>query len=220
MPPSLREWGAIAVHVHIPKMPHSVREFLAEISTITVGILIALSLEAGVEALHHQELVEQARANLRRELEDNRNGLEKALATERSAVAGLNRMSAFLQSESAGEKAAGENIAINIDFTEMRTAAWESTVATQALAHMPYDEAQALALAYSASRTFNGLQQEARKPYVEMAATMADDPTSMSKEQVAETQRAIRLNRMYATTTVQTGEDLLKVYDRALEKLD
>ena len=85
---------------------------------------------------------------------------------------------------------------------------------------MPYDEAQALALAYSASRTFNGLQQEARKPYVEMAATMADDPTSMSKEQVAETQRAIRLNRMYATTTVQTGEDLLKVYDRALEKLD
>jgi hypothetical protein len=201
-------------------MAHSVREFLIEISTITVGILIALSLEAGVEAWHHHELVEQARANLRKELEDNRDGLMKSLATERSAVAGLNRMSAYLRSRSVGDKAAGEDIAINVDFTEMRTAAWESTVATQALAHMPYEEAQALALAYSASRTFNGLQQEARKPYIEMAATLGDDPSSMSQEQVRDTQRAIGLNRMYATTTVKTGQDLLKVYDRALEKLD
>lgn len=208
------------MHIHIPKMAHSVREFLIEISTITVGILIALSLEAGVEAWHHHELVEQARANLRKELEDNRDGLMKSLATERSAVAGLNRMSAYLRSRSAGDKAAGEDIAINVDFTEMRTAAWESTVATQALAHMPYEEAQALALAYSASRTFNGLQQEARKPYIEMAATLGDDPSSMSQEQVRDTQRAIGLNRMYATTTVKTGQDLLKVYDRALEKLD
>jgi hypothetical protein len=208
------------MHIHVPKMAHSLREFLVEISTITVGILIALSLEAGVEAWHHHELVEQARANIRRELEDNRNGLAKSLATERIALQGLNRMSDLVRTTLAGKKPESANFDINIVFIEMRTAAWESTVATQALTHMPYEEAQALALAYSASRTFNGLQQEARKPYIEMAGTLGEDPASMSKEELREAQRAVGINRMYVTAASATGQDLLEVYDRALERLD
>lgn len=204
----------------MPKTAHSLREFLVEISTITVGILIALSLEAGVEAWHHRELVEQARANLRRELEDNRKGLAKALTTERSAVAGLGRMNDYAKSRLSGGRPGEPMIALHVDFAEMRTAAWESTVATQALSHMPYEDAQVFALAYSASRTFNGLQQEARKPYIEMAATLDGDPGAMTDEQLRETQRAVALNRMYAATALATGQDLLKVYDRALQRLD
>ena len=212
--------GFLGVHVHLPKITHSLREFVVEIGTITAGILIALSLEAGVEAWHHHELVEQARVNLRRELDDNRKGLVEMLTSERNAIAGLDRLTDVARSQMAGGKSSEAEIAINIDFTEMRTAAWESTVAIQALAHMSYEEAQALALAYSASATFNELQREARKPWIEMAATSGEDFAGMKHDQIRSELRSLRLNRAYATATVATGQQLVKVYDRALKQLD
>src|SRR5450755_2037509 len=40
---------------------------------ITIGLFIALTLQAGVESLHHRHLVSEARENLRREMQINRN---------------------------------------------------------------------------------------------------------------------------------------------------
>ena len=50
--------------IHKPKAAHSWREFAVEIGTIICGILIALSLEQGVEGLHHRHLAEQAEDDL------------------------------------------------------------------------------------------------------------------------------------------------------------
>ncbi len=43
------------MEIHKPKAVHRWREFLIEIGTITFGILIALGLEQGIEALHWHE---------------------------------------------------------------------------------------------------------------------------------------------------------------------
>lgn len=56
------------MEIHTPKAAHSWREFLTEIGTIICGILIALSLEQAVEALHWREKVEHGRARLAGEL--------------------------------------------------------------------------------------------------------------------------------------------------------
>lgn len=196
------------------------QEFLAEIGTITVGILIALGLEAGVGAWHDRELVDQARANLRQELADNRSGLVAALASERSAIGGLTRLAEYDRPRLGGEAGDEPDIAINVEFKEMRTAAWESTIATQALTHMAYKDARALALAYSGSRTFNSLQEEARKPWIEMSATFGGALKNMSNGQLRDAQKAAILNRTYAATILATGQDLLKAYDRALKQID
>lgn len=116
------------MHVHLPKMPHSLREFLVEIGTITVGILIALGLEAVVGAWHDRELVDQARANLRQELSDNRSGLVETLESDRKAISGLTRLAGYSRGRSDSKNTNESNIAINLEFREMRTAAWESTV--------------------------------------------------------------------------------------------
>ena len=45
------------IEVHPPdEKIHGVRDFLLHLFTITIGLLIALGLEAGVERLHHHHL--------------------------------------------------------------------------------------------------------------------------------------------------------------------
>ncbi len=58
------------MHIHKPKAPHGLREFLTEIGVIVVGILIALSLEQGVEAWCWHEKTEGAETAVRTELSD------------------------------------------------------------------------------------------------------------------------------------------------------
>jgi len=52
--------------------PRTWRDFFLHLLTITVGLFIALTLQAGVESLHHRHLVTEARENLRREIQINR----------------------------------------------------------------------------------------------------------------------------------------------------
>lgn len=50
--------------VHKPKPWHNWREFLAEIATIVIGVLIALGAEQAVEWLHWRREVEAERGSL------------------------------------------------------------------------------------------------------------------------------------------------------------
>jgi hypothetical protein len=52
--------------------PRTWRDFLLHLVTITIGLFIALTLQAGVESLHHRHLVREARENLQREIQINR----------------------------------------------------------------------------------------------------------------------------------------------------
>jgi len=73
------------VEVHPPHSPiHSVKEFMVHLLAITIGLLIALGLEASVEWLHHRSLVREARENMSQEIRDN----QRNLATELKALPG------------------------------------------------------------------------------------------------------------------------------------
>jgi hypothetical protein len=53
--------------IHKPKPVHSWREFLSEISVVVCGILIALALEQGLEALREGHVEDQSRRDVRAE---------------------------------------------------------------------------------------------------------------------------------------------------------
>jgi hypothetical protein len=60
------------LEVHPPHGPiRSWKDFTLHLLTITIGLLIALALEAAVQSLHHRHMVKEARANLRREILEN-----------------------------------------------------------------------------------------------------------------------------------------------------
>src|SRR5271167_4822087 len=68
------------IDVHPPHEPiHGWRDFLLHILTITIGLLIALSLEGLLEWHHHRHLVHEAEASLHREIASNDSGMKDAL---------------------------------------------------------------------------------------------------------------------------------------------
>lgn len=63
--------------IHRPKSWHGAREFLKEIGTIVIGVLLALSAEQLVESLHWRERVHETRMQLEDEIAYNaRHGLD------------------------------------------------------------------------------------------------------------------------------------------------
>jgi hypothetical protein len=66
--------------VHAPMEPiHSWRDIALHLGIITIGLLIALSLEGLVEYVHHRHLVAEARTNIRQELEGDHQAAQKDL---------------------------------------------------------------------------------------------------------------------------------------------
>src|SRR5260370_7262311 len=66
--------------VHPPHEPiYGWREFFIHLATITIGLLIALSLEGCVEFWHHRSLVHEAEASMQIEIEANAREVQKAL---------------------------------------------------------------------------------------------------------------------------------------------
>src|ERR1700753_1790750 len=66
--------------VHAPHEPIlGWKEFFIHLFTITIGLLIALSLEGLVEWQHHRHLVHEAELSLRGEIEHNASEMKDAI---------------------------------------------------------------------------------------------------------------------------------------------
>ena len=59
------------MHVHLPKVPHSWREFFKEYAIIVLGVLTALALEQMVESVHERHLAREAEEAIQQELHEN-----------------------------------------------------------------------------------------------------------------------------------------------------
>src|SRR3569832_1035601 len=68
------------MEIHAPDKPIlTLKETIVHLAIVTVGILIALSLEGLVEWQHHRSLIREARANIAAEIQDNRKELQKTM---------------------------------------------------------------------------------------------------------------------------------------------
>ena len=64
------------MEIHPPEGPvRSVKDFAVHLSMITLGIVIALALEGGLEMIHHHEQVAELRRSFRPEMTDHRTAL-------------------------------------------------------------------------------------------------------------------------------------------------
>ena len=148
------------MEVHPPHKPiHSVKEFMVHMLAITLGLLIALGLEAAVERLHHRSLVREARENIAQEMRDNQRNLAaelKALPTEKTHLKTMLEVTANLQRTGSFKNATPE---FQWTVTRLSDAAWNTAGSSGALAYMPYAEARRYSQIYTLQQMFNGTME-------------------------------------------------------------
>jgi len=129
--------------VHPPHEPiHTKRDFFLHLFTITIGLLIALSLEGLVEYAHHRHLVREARENIRRELELNHEACQSDIKIVQKNIdqqkANIDTIHRFM----AGGKHLHGSVRNDFDFDSLNESAWRTARETGALSYMSYDEVQ------------------------------------------------------------------------------
>ena len=193
----------------------SIRDFAVHIATVTIGILIALGLEAVVQTHRDHELVEHTRADFRAEFTNNRAAVLTDLKRTVAVKAELEGLIAYGQARISGKDAALPALQDGRGFSFVNTTAWETAVATQALIHMPFAEAGRIAAAQSKQAALNTLQSRAEDEWFDLAAF--GDPRTLPKEELRPALEKVTIAYAYLMSVRVTQVDLVKAYDQALK---
>lgn len=154
--------------VHPPHGPtHGVRDFFLHIFTITVGLLIALSLEGMVEWQHHRHLVHEAETSLHEEIVRNSDGMSDALDDVHKQQATLKHDVAVLKYIMQNHKAPEhEHMEITFHIRGFENVSWRTAQSTGALSYMPYDQAEEFSNIYDGQEQLKAAETQAARDAV------------------------------------------------------
>jgi hypothetical protein len=170
------------IEVHPPNEPvHSWRDFFIHLVTITIGLVIALSLEGCVEWRHYKHLVHEAQASLQVEIEANTRELQKALNDVNAEQKQLAEDVVILQKIIDNPKVPNQGTPkILFELPAFDDVSWETAKATGALSYMPYGEAHRYSDIYKQQDEVDVAEHQAvndvvlsvaLKPFLEPATT-------------------------------------------------
>jgi hypothetical protein len=151
--------------VHPPHGPtHGARDFFLHLFTITIGLLIALSLEGCVEWQHHRHLVHEAEASLRTEIENNAKGMKDTIDDLHKQQEALKHDVVVLKYIMKNHKAPEHgNMDITFHIRGFESVSWKTAQTTGALAYMPYDRAQEYSDIYATQDELQSSEQQAAR---------------------------------------------------------
>ncbi|QHN04643.1 hypothetical protein FTO74_15690 [Granulicella sp. WH15] len=208
--------------VHPPHgATHSWRDFFIHIVTITIGLLIALSLEGTVEWLHHRHIVHEARENIRREIEQNDKAAKENLGYLQENIDNVDANVVKIRSLRTDKNALNNSeLLFRFRWSDLSDSAWRSARDTGALALMPTEEVTRYAESY-------GLQELALHQEVttlvyetELAAPLMveKDPAALNPEDVHELLKGAAITTIRLSTLKQLVMQLEKSYAELLQK--
>jgi hypothetical protein len=163
------------------------QDFFLHLTTITIGLFIALSLEGMVEWIHHRHLVHQARATIYKEMTDNRRLLAEDLTSIKEDRARIEADIKLLTGLRAGAKFEhGSSLQYHVDWSSFVDSAWRTAEATGALNYMDYETTQTLSGIYSQQHY---LTERGQRVFDEQNRAIAPilitgDPNLMSKDEI------------------------------------
>jgi|ERR1700761_2082069 hypothetical protein len=132
--------------VHPPhKAIEGVGEFFLHLFTITVGLLIAVGIEAAVERHQHRELAAEARDTMTAEIRKNSSNVADALKDidqeQQKLKDNLDRVRK-VQLNPSDPTARDLHLDITFNTTGLEDTGWRTAQVTGALAFMPYAESE------------------------------------------------------------------------------
>jgi hypothetical protein len=159
------------LEVHPPHGPaQSLRDFGLQLFTITIGILIALSLEGACDWHHHRQLAREARENIAREIADNKKEVESGVAVLEERVQRIDDALRFANELLTEKKTNVHSLDVGWNLATLNTASWQTAERTGALSFMDYAEVKAYANLYDLQALY-AIQQRQAMPHVSAALT-------------------------------------------------
>lgn len=209
----------MAIHAS-EKPPMNVKETLSHLAIVTVGILIALSLEGALEWSRHRSLVRQARANLMNEMRDNQKEVNLALARLEKLKTELANARDVVRSFARREKLTDIQLGVSYSPAELRSASRTTAEITGALGYMDYDEVQRFASVYAAQGQFERFQTQTLDHVISLLAAIQvfwDGPDAASAGDLDDLTRGIRTTTASIIAVEQLGASLDREYAKALQ---
>jgi hypothetical protein len=204
--------------VHAPhQSPFGVRDFFIHLLTITAGLLIALGLEASVEAWHHRHQRMEAEALIRQEMKTNGEKIEQGEQQFKEELDGMNRVLQALDSISQKKPV----VLVEKDFvfhqSPMQDSAWRTAASTGALSYMDYAQVEKFSDAYKEQDKLEAMEKQTLGDYLMLIPILSGhvkdmDPERAKQAMVYAQQAVGHLNGMYfiAIGTLGSYHDALQ----------
>jgi hypothetical protein len=221
---SPREGAEAKMEIHPIHGPvNSFREFFTHLAIITIGILIALSLEGLVEWMHHKELVHEARGNILTEVRRNRETIRQTIPELKQREDELNHIVAVARQLETDPRSFKSG-SITVDWTdhELYSTAWKTASTSGAVTYMPYDELQHYTDAYDSQQDFTFLQKDAYNTIAGLfplvKTTMRQDVTKAPRERFVQMQQDAYHGLLIAQALESLCQELDKQYATILNE--
>jgi hypothetical protein len=178
-------------HVEVPEKPiHGWRDFLKEVGTIVLGVLIALGAEQAVDAWNWHKDVRIVEDSLNDELADS-----LFAAEERIKITDCQRRTLDALDDLA-DKSRGTLVIRNTPVSRNRvwgSSAWDAAVASGAIAHMPHDTRNTYAALFSFVHLFRDMNLRQQQLWASIGAYRRERPFSAtSRDRFVETVAQLR----------------------------
>ncbi len=206
--------------IHPPSGPvSSVKEFGVHIAIVTVGILIALSLEGLIETVHDRHLAAEARADIRAELLADQKFAHAELNRQREIAPALEQFTAELPAplRAHPEQLGPRLAAVRNSGYFLPTETWEAVLSTGALAHVPTGEVERYADVFYIIREYAQIEKvgDTADDHVQVffRSRAAAGESKLSTPEIAEAAERI-------ANYAQVQHEMLQVCEQMVEDID
>ena len=198
--------------VHPPfQSIHTWKDFLLHLLTITIGLFIALTLEAAVESTHHRHLVRDAHENLRREIELNHKVYANNVRDLRLNRNQLARDIDQLRELRTGKKLENPNLSWTSHWDSYGDAAWKTARASGAVGYMDSGWISTYSWVYAQQEYVNSTALALVNEEIRASAPLevAKDPLKLSPAEI----EALLIKSAEIDLGFATLETLMKALD-------
>lgn len=207
------------MEIHPPGHIGSWKEFFRELLTVTIGILIALSLEGLLEWKHHRELAREARSNILIEIRNNRRELAKQQQELGRMQQEAQHLVAAVHQLESNRNSPPALLQLTWTLAELHSTSWDAATRTGTIAYMPYSEVQRYTVVYDLQRSFTALEDHAfaNALEVEGLTTLTQrKQESLSAQELSDAERRIGTALASINAMQSIAGPLRENYDKIL----
>jgi hypothetical protein len=210
------------VDVHsVHHAPRTWRDFFLQLLMITIGLFIALTLQAGVESFHHRHLVSEARENLRREIQINRNHYAENVQSVEKNRRQLAHDIDLLRDLRGGKVIEKNALVWGWDWNGYIDASWKTARDTGAVSYMSFDLINAYAEIYLQQDYVNTQALAIINDAPKSAAFLrvAKDPSALSPSDIQSMLISLAESDIKLATLQNVNQPLGEMYTKAMKTL-